>query len=336
MKRIFMHTLSILLILLFTSCDAVIGAHTHTFEKQSVIQSATCTENGLELTKCSCGEIKNEIIYAKGHRFGEWITEKDATYKESGIKYRVCHCGEYERVNIDLLRPVFVETFDGDTLNRANWSKCPEWIRHDGGSIWSNDMTSLDGDGHLVLKAMWDEENQRVKCGAIRSKGLFEYGYGYYEASIKLPVACGVWGAFWINCGNIGGVDGSAADGVEIDVIESIYNDKGYCNAALHWDGYYSAHKTVHSGHMTYNIYDGEFHLFAVERTSYAYIFYIDNVEVWRVYPYQCAPCPELGFLELSLEATYEAGVGTEASLNALPAEMLVDYVKVYEKNPYK
>ena len=336
MKKILKPIAALLLILTLTSCDIIIGVHTHSFEKQSIIEPATCTESGLALCECSCGEIKNEIIYAKGHSFGEWITEKEATYTESGIKYRTCKCGECERVAVDMLRPVFVENFDGDTLNRSNWSKCPEWIRHDGGSVWSYDMTSLDGEGHLVLKAVWDEANQRAKCGAIRSKGLFEYGYGYYEASIKLPVACGVWGAFWINCGDIARVDGSAADGVEIDVIESIYNDKGYCNSALHWDGYYSEHKQANSGHMTYDIYDGEFHLFAVDRTPTAYIFYIDNVEVWRVYPYECTPCPEPGFLELSLEATYEAGVGSEASLSALPVEMLVDYVKVYEKNPYK
>lgn len=336
MRKIITYTLSLLLILSLFSCDIIGSEHTHIFDISSVAFPATCTENGLLILGCNCGEIRSETIPALGHRYSEWVTEKEATYKEPGLKSRVCECGATENAEIEMLSPVLEENFDGTALNKNVWSKCPEWVRHDGGSIWDNSMTSLDGEGHLVLRAEWDAKNNRVNCGAIYSKDLFEYGYGYFEASIKLPVATGVWGAFWINCGNISSVDGSAADGVEIDVIESIYNDLGYCNSALHWDGYYSEHQGIDSGRMTYDIYDGNFHLFAVERNERGYFFYIDGVEVWRVYSYQCAPCPEPGFLELSLEATYTVGAGTEESINALPAEMLVDYVKVYEKNPYK
>lgn len=336
MRKFIKYTISLLLILSLFSCDIRDKAHEHTFDIESTAFGATCTEEGLLVLGCKCGEITSATIPPLGHEYGEWVIEKEATYTEEGVKSRTCKCGATERITVDMLRPVFEENFDGTTLNKNVWEKCPEWVRHDGGSIWDNRMSSLDGEGHLVLRAEWDAENNRVNCGAIRSKGLFEYGYGYFEASIKLPVITGVWGAFWINCGNISSVDGSAADGVEIDVIESIYNDLGYCNSALHWDGYYSAHQEVNSGHMTYDIYDGNFHLFAVERTEKGYVFYIDGVVVWRVYPYQCAPCPEPGFLELSLEATYNVGAGSEACLDTLPVEMIVDYVRVYETNPYK
>ena len=337
MKKTVKLITALLLIYSLVSCALIPSEHIHDFGTGEVVKAAGCTEYGEMLYTCSCQLIKSEIIPPLGHVYGEWITKKEATYYETGSKYRVCTCGTVENAVIDVLQPVFVENFDGTVLNRNNWSLCPEWIRHDGGSIWDYSMTSLDGEGHLVLRAEWDEKNGRVKCGAIRSKGLFEYGYGYYEASIKFPVATGIWGAFWINCGNINLIDGSASDGVEIDVIETIYNDQGYYNAALHWDGYDSAHKSVTSGRLSdYDIYDGNFHLFALERTKRGYTFYIDGKVIWNVYSYQCAPCPELGFLELSLEGTYEVGAGTEASLNDLPAEMLVDYVKVYEKNPYK
>lgn len=337
MKGLMKFLTVLIIIISIVSCELIPNEHQHDFSEGQIIKNATCSESGEILYTCSCLMTKSEIITPLGHVFGEWVIEKEATYSDSGIKHRICTCGAKERVVVDKLMPVFEENFDGAELNRKNWSLCPEWIRHDGGSIWNNKMTSLDGEGHLVLRAEWDDANGRVKCGAIRSKGLFEYGYGYYEASIKFPVAPGIWGAFWINCGNIQLVDGSAADGVEIDVIESIYNEKGYFNAALHWDGYDSAHKSVNTGHLSdCDIYDGNFHLFAVERNERGYIFYIDGIVIWRVYSYSCAPCPELGFLELSLEGTYEVGAGTEASLKALPAEMLVDYVKVYEKNPYK
>ena len=85
---------------------------------------------------------------------------------------------------------------------------------------------------------------------ACFASGMLLAGYGYYEASIKFPYAPGTWGAFWMMCGNVSGVDGSAADGVEIDIIESIGNDWGACNSALHWDGYGDDHKQVSSGEL--------------------------------------------------------------------------------------
>ena len=136
-------------------------------------------------------------------------------------------------------------------------------------------------------------------------------------------------------CGNVSGVDGSAADGVEIDIIESIGNDWGACNSALHWDGYGDDHKQVSSGELyNHGIYDGEFHTFALERTADGYIFYIDGKETWRATPDMCAPCPVDGYLKLTVEAADWAGAGKDASINALPADMVVDYVRVYKEKP--
>ena len=148
------------------------------------------------------------------------------------------------------------------------------------------------------------------------------------------PVAPGTWGAFWMMCGDVSGVDFGAEDGVEIDIIESIGNDWGACNHALHWDGYGDAHKQVGSGELYYDLYDGNFHTFGLERTPEAYIFYIDGKESWRVTPDQCAPCPESGYMKLTIEAAEWAGAGSDACISALPGEMLVDYVRVYREKP--
>ena len=230
---------------------------------------------------------------------------------------------------------LFEDNFDGTVLDDANWELCPEWERQGGMDVWDNGMTSLDGEGHLVLRAEWDADAGRVKSGAVRTNGRFTAGYGYYEASIKFPVAPGTWGAFWMMCGDVSGVDGSAADGVEIDIIESIGNDWGACNHALHWDGYGDDHKAVNSGELYgHNIYDGKFHTFALERTENGYVFYIDGKETWRATADQCAPCPEDGYLKLTVEAAEWAGAGSDGCIAALPAEMVVDYVRVYRVKP--
>jgi len=226
---------------------------------------------------------------------------------------------------------LFEDTFDGTELDVTKWQRCPEWDRQGSFCVWDDDMSYVDGEGNLVIRMEWDEDESRVRSGAVRTHGLFSAGYGYYEASIKFPYAPGTWGAFWMMAGNVASEDGSAADGVEIDIIESIGNDWGACNHALHWDGYGNAHKSVGSGELkNHGIYDGEFHTFGLLRSEEGYVFYIDGKESWKVSADKCDPCPEDGYLKLTCEAADWAGAGSAKSIKALPAEMLVDYVRVY------
>ncbi|MBQ8510935.1 MAG: glycoside hydrolase family 16 protein [Clostridia bacterium] len=233
---------------------------------------------------------------------------------------------------IDGVGPLFEDNFDGDVIDPAKWEKCPCQLRQGVVDVWDDDMAYLDGEGHLILRAEWDAENHRVRSGAIRTKGLFEHGYGYYEACIRLPQAYGIWGAFWMMCGAVGNVDGSSADGVEIDVIESIHSESDKANHALHWDGYGEAHRSQVYDLPSLNIYDGEFHRFGLERTPEAYIFYVDGAETWRTEAAGC--CPMDGYMKLSVEAAEWAGAGSERAIASLPAEMVVEWVRVWEKKP--
>ena len=245
----------------------------------------------------------------------ETVTEPDLTVEEETEPAE-------EDISPELL---FEDNFDGTSLDSSKWELCPEWERQGGMSFWDNDMVSLNGDGLLVLRAEWDEEAGRVNSGAVRTEGLFSAAYGYYEASIRFPYSPGIWGAFWMMCGNVGGEGNGAIDGVEIDIIESIGNDWGASN---------SAHKSVGSGEYKYDIYDGEFHTFGLERTEEGYIFYVDGKQSWKVTADKCDPCPAEGYLKLTMESAEWAGGGKPACIKALPVEMEVDYVRVYTEKP--
>lgn len=236
--------------------------------------------------------------------------------------------------NGSALSLIFEDSFDGEALDRSKWAPCPNWVRQDGLSVWDSTLIRLNGQGQLVLRAEWDEKARRVRAGAVRTMGLFSAGYGYYEASIRFPKSPGVWGAFWMMCGNVSGEENGPLDGVEIDVIETIANGTGGSNSALHWDGYGQAHRSLNSGDYTVDIYDGRFHTFGLDRSPEGYAFYVDGALLWQVGPDRCAPCPENGYLKLTLESAAWAGGGTAASIRALPAEMLVDYVRVYSVRP--
>lgn len=313
-----------------------IAAIGHSYGEWTVAKEPTCTKNGERTRVCACGASESEPIEKAGHSYGEWQTISAPSYFDQGIEERYCSCGTDERRYVEPLAMLFRDEFDALKLDRTKWDNCTEWIRGGGLCRWDDDMAYVDGKGNLVIRAEWDEREGRVISGAVQTYKLFEGGYGYYEASIRFPVAMGTWGAFWLSVGDISGVDDSAADGVEIDVIESIYNDRGGLNAALHYDGYGDGHKQIHSGtRYDIDIYDGEFHVFAVDRSPEGYIFYIDGIEFWRATAEECDPCPELGYMILSVEAAEWAGAGKEESINSLPVEMLVDYVRVYLENPY-
>jgi beta-glucanase (GH16 family) len=247
---------------------------------------------------------------------------------------------------------IFSDEFDGTALDRSKWDLCPEWDRQ-GRSSWRNDMVAVSG-GCLRLKFRRDSTlgaskssdgaiaQNWIRAGAVRTRKqgspydiLFKNNYGYYEASIKFPVVSGIWGAFWLMNPNISEQGKDGKDGTEIDIIETIRNQDGDYNAALHWGGYGSNHKNVGSEKKPVNIYDGDFHLFALDWSPSAYVFYVDGVEFWRVDG--GAQFQNVGinrspnYIKLTVESADWAG--------AIPptfteGEMLVDYVRVYKQKP--
>jgi beta-glucanase (GH16 family) len=182
-----------------------------------------------------------------------------------------------------------------------------------------------------------------IRAGAVRTRKkygssiLFENSYGYYEARIKFPVVSGTWGAFWLMSPTVERIGNGGRDGTEIDIVETIRNQNKEYNAALHWDGYGNNHKSVNSGggNKPVDIYDGEFHVFALDWTPSEYVFYVDGKVFWRVDG--GAQFQNVGinqnpnYIKLTTESAPWAG---SIPQNFTEAEMLVDYVRVYNKKP--
>lgn len=279
---------------------------------------------------CACGESSSDPLTESESFDSEQKTEdSNATDTSSNSVITTNPTSGSTTV-----KPIFEDEFDRDGFVRGDkWTNCTEWIRQDGGSEWKDEMVEFR-DGKLVLKAAWNPTTKRVECGAVWTKDRFDTVGGYYEARIKFPVVKGLWGAFWIMAGDVSNVNSSSTDGAEIDVIESIDNDKGAFQSAVHWDGYDSGHQSQSHSLTTPNIYDGEFHVFGFERSKGKYVFYVDGKKTWETTAAGLCSLP--GYLMLSLEGTYSRGVGTEESLKKLqiPAEMEIDYVRVYAKRP--
>ena len=220
-------------------------------------------------------------------------------------------------------RLTFEDQFEGDSLDLTKWAYCPEQRRQDVGGYWNNAMTEVRG-GNLWLWAKIDENGKPIS-GAIRSLGVFEQAYGYFECRMMFPKTTGFWGAFWMMCGNVGKVDGSAVSGAEIDIIESGECPRKGVNHAIHWDGYGEAHKSVAHVFKAPELYEG-WHTYALAWTKDEYIFYVDDRETWRTS--EPGICVLPGYLKLTTEfGSWAAPIVPEE----LPACCRVDWVKVYE-----
>lgn len=249
-------------------------------------------------------------------------------------------CGCAPKPNEDGL--VFEDNFDGKRLDSRKWERCPEWDRQ-GKSRWVDELSYLDGEGNLILGMEWDTERLLVKCGAVRTKDRFEYGFGYYEARIKFTDHYGAWGAFWMIIGDrtygrlsTNGIGNSPADGIEADIIETIRNQEGIYNHALHWDTNNGTKLESISPVLIkkFDIYDGEYHTFGLLRNEEGYTFYIDGEVSSFVSAEDCTPCEKDGYMKLTCEAAEHSGGGKIDCILGLPAKMIVDYVRVYDRLP--
>lgn len=220
----------------------------------------------------------------------------------------------------------FSDEFEGNALDETKWSLCPQQERQGAGGWWDDSMTALDGNGNLVLSVSKREEDECVISGAVRTKGKFEQAYGYYEIRCTLPPVEGAWCAFWLMGETVGKVGNGGRDGTEIDIMESPYYPQSAINQTLNWDGYGVHHK--YEGKKVYgeNLYEG-FHTYGLEWTEEEYIYYIDGKETWRTEG--GGICENPLYMKVSVEiGPWVCALNEEA----LPSEMVVDYVRAYEK----
>lgn len=268
---------------------------------------------------------------------------------------------------------IFSDEFDADALDTAVWDVHgstpkegePGEVRR--GGWWTEDSVFLK-DGELVIRTTYDPEKNTFYTGSIDTKELFTYGY--YEARCKMPEAYGIWSAFWIMCHEMGLEEPDAhIGGAEIDIFESpYYSGTGGIQHAVHTAGY-GDKKADHStfppiglkrSEGVENCYE-EWHTFALDWQPEYYKFYVDGELTWET----CAPyhSKKLGidydinvssipsYIILSVEVGGNGGVPGDSpffgggnpikgnaqkyDMNDFSVDFLVDYVKVWDINPY-
>jgi beta-glucanase (GH16 family) len=239
-----------------------------------------------------------------------------------------------------------------DEFNGADGSApdATKWAILTGGNGWGNNELEyytarpqnvrVSG-GNLVITALKedytgpDKVTQHYTSARMQTKGLFSQQYGRFEARIQIPKGQGMWPAFWMLGNNIDTAGWPACG--EIDIMENIGKEPATVHGTLHGTGYppagYTASYTLPSGQ---NFAD-DFHIFAVEWEPQQIQLYVDGV-LYATDTKSASPTPNSWpfdsqpfFLLLNL-AVGGDWPGNPDTTTQFPQQMLVDYVRVYQK----
>lgn len=243
----------------------------------------------------------------------------------------------------DPAAPVWADEFDGAADAPIDPTR---WQVQTGGLGWgvgelqaytdSPSNVSYSGEGELVLTARREPGAGGAEYTSARLStcGTLEFTHGRVEARIALPRGQGLWPAFWL----LGAQEPWPLHG-EIDIVEAV-NDMATADFNTHqprpdgtdWER--SASSAVHPS----GSWAGEYHVFAVDWTSDALVWSVDGTEYATLSRADTPPdgawvidrSPQVVVLNLAVGGEYP---GPPTANSPFPAEMRVDYVRVYENS---
>jgi beta-glucanase (GH16 family) len=243
---------------------------------------------------------------------------------------------------------VWKDDFDGPTGSTVDSSK---WSFDIGGKGWGNNeletYTSRSANVHLeagslVIKALKetftgpDNITRNYTSARLLTKNKFSQAYGRFEARIRIPYGQGIWPAFWMLGDNVATAHWPNCG--EIDIMENIGKEPSIVHGTFHGPGYsggkgVSAAYTLPGGRK----FSDDFHVFAVEWEPNVMRFYVDG----NLYKTRTSEDLPLGaawvfdhpfFIILNL-AVGGGWPGNPDDTTVFPQQMLVDYVRVYQRS---
>jgi beta-glucanase (GH16 family) len=280
------------------------------------------------------------------------VTDRDGATASSTVSITIRNV--FDTVEEFGWEMVWSDEFDGADLDAANWTPqlgdgsdvgLMRWGNNEQQWYLAENITVEDGNLKITARAEEVAAGFPYTSGRMRSIDKVDIKYGRIEARIKPPAGKGLWSAFWM-LPTDSPYGGWAASG-EIDIMEAVnlgILDEvfGTVHHGFPWPLNQSAKKTLA---LTP---EDDFHLYAIEWEQDEIRWYVDNVHYhtvrsdhWRSYywggqdtGYVDAPGGAPFDVEFHLLLNLAVGgflPGNPDASTVFPAEMLVDYVRVYE-----
>lgn len=199
-------------------------------------------------------------------------------------------------------------------------------------------QTSEVSHGTLKIRAIKDGDriySARLNTRGEGGKAGKGWKYGYFEASLKLPVGKGTWPAFWM----MPVASSNWPDCGEIDIMEEVGCVPNEVSSSIHCKAYYHAINTQKTAKKTLEGAQEEFHTYALEWDETEIKTYVDGVLLFRYKPEdygkrneQTWPFDKEFELKLNLAWGGDWGGMMGVDESCLPATYEIDYVRVFQK----
>lgn len=234
---------------------------------------------------------------------------------------------------------IWNDEFNGASLNETDWN----YEIGTGSNGWGNnelqyyrrENTSV-ANGFLTIEARRENfSGNAYTSSRLTTQGKVDFRYGRIDIRALLPEGQGIWPALWMLGDNFSTVGWPACG--EIDIMEMVGGGDGRddtVHGTIHWDNNGSKADTGGSTRLSSGIFNDRFHVFTLQWDAEKIQWYMDD----RLF-YSVDTTPE-ALSEFRNEFFFIFNVavggnwpGSPDASTSFPQKMVVDYVRVFQKN---
>ncbi|WP_374764205.1 glycoside hydrolase family 16 protein [Yunchengibacter salinarum] len=245
-----------------------------------------------------------------------------------------------ERRHAEKLRLILWDDFTGERLDPAVWRAetgdgCPDLcgFGNDEAQTYADtaDTLRLDG-GHLVLEA---HDGPVIRSAKVTTAGRLSVRYGRIAVRAKLPTGRGTWPAIWMLPEK--NTYGPWPRSGEIDIMEHVGFDPGRVHGTIHTAAYNHKRGTEKGASVLVPDAARAFHTYSVDWTPQAIVWKVDGTPYHR-FEKQPGDGPDQWPFDRRFHLILNLAIGGQwggregVDRTALPARMVIDWVKVWQR----
>jgi beta-glucanase (GH16 family) len=239
---------------------------------------------------------------------------------------------------------LFSDEFDGSSLDGKKWVTCYWWNQNGCTNLgnhelqWYRPQNVTVAAGQLRLRARresarghddvrYDYTSGLVSTGRdvedVARPTRFDFQYGYLEMRARIPAGRGLFPALWM-------LPADHESKPEIDVMEVLGQEPRVLHTYFHYrDAAAGIDRRQGRDSATVDLSAG-WHVFGVDWRPDRIVWYLDGVERWRYQDADHIPHePMYILINLAVGGKWP---GSPDSSTGLPADLLVDYVRVWRR----
>ena len=191
-------------------------------------------------------------------------------------------------------------------------------------------------DGFLTITALKENfQGKQYTSARLRTASKGDWLYGRMEIRAKLPDGRGMWPAIWMlsTDWHYGGWPASG----EIDIMENVGYDPFWIVASAHTQNYNHVQGTQKNNKLKVMDCYSNFHVYTLEWEASEYRIFVDD-QLYFTFKnegagYKVWPFDQKFHLLLNLAVGGNWGGSKGIDDTIFPRSMVVDYVRVYQKN---